>query len=293
MIFIKDFIRKKIIHEKVGIHIRMAGSGPPLLLLHGYPQTGYMWHKIVPHLAQKFSVVIADLRGYGDSDKPISDDSHSPYSKRAMAADVIAVMRSLGHDNFVVVGHDRGGRVAHRLARDYPDTITKLAVLDIIPTAAMYEASDKAFASSYYHWFFLIQPAPFPETLIGYDPEFFLKHKIGHWGRTKDAITDQAFSEYLRCFSNPDTIHASCEDYRAAATIDLEHDKNDVDQKLAIPVLALWGKIGFVGQHYDVLAEWKKCAIRVQGQALACGHFLAEEAPKQTSEALVNFFQKQ
>ena len=289
MVFITDFVHKKVINDGVGLHIRIAGNGPPLLLLHGYPQTGFMWHKVASNLAQKFSVIIADLRGYGDSDKPTTDVLHSTYSKRTMAADMIAVMRSLGHDSFAVAGHDRGGRVAHRLARDYPNAVTKLAVLDIIPTAAMYETSNKVFATSYYHWFFLIQPAPFPETLIGHDPEFFLKHKIGHWGRTKDAITNEAFAEYLRCFSNPDTIHASCEDYRAAATIDLEHDENDAYKKLTIPVLALWGKTGFVGQNYDVLGEWKKCADQVQGQAVSGGHFLAEEAPKETSTALVNF----
>ena len=290
MTFIKDFVNKKVINDGVGLHIRIAGNGPPLLLLHGYPQTGFMWHKIASDLTQNFSVIIADLRGYGDSDKPTTDVLHSTYSKRTMAADMIAVMRSFGHDSFAVAGHDRGGRVAHRLARDYPNAVTKLAVLDIIPTAAMYETSNKVFASSYYHWFFLIQPAPFPETLIGHDPEFFLKHKIGHWGRTKDAITHEAFAEYLRCFSNPDTIHASCEDYRAAATIDLEHDKNDASKKIAMPVLALWGKTGFVGQNYDVLGEWKKCASQVQGQAVSGGHFLAEEAPKETSTALVHFF---
>ena len=209
----------------------MAGTGPPLLLLHGYPQTGYMWHKIAPALASQFSVVIPDLRGYGDSDKPETDANHSPYSKRAMAADMMALMTALGHDHFAVAGHDRGGRVAHRLARDNPDAVTHLAVLDIAPTEAMYGTTDKAFATAYYHWFFLIQPAPFPETLIGHDPEFFLHHKTGHWGRTKGAITDQAFAEYLRCFSNPATIHASCEDYRAAASIDLDHDAADSGQK--------------------------------------------------------------
>ncbi|MDC0337837.1 alpha/beta hydrolase, partial [Alphaproteobacteria bacterium] len=234
MDFTTDFTSRKIIHDGVGIHCRMAGMGPPLLLLHGYPQTGYMWHKIAPALASQFNVVIPDLRGYGDSDKPQTDTNHSPYSKRAMAADMMAVMTALGHDHFAVAGHDRGGRVAHRLARDYPDAVTHLAVLDIVPTEAMYGTTDKAFATAYYHWFFLIQPAPFPETLIGQDPAFFLHHKTGHWGRTKGAITDQAFAEYLRCFSNPATIHASCEDYRAAASIDLDHDAADRGEKLAM-----------------------------------------------------------
>ena len=292
MDFTTDFISSTNIHNGVGIYFRMAGTGPPLLLLHGYPQTGYMWHKIAPALASQFSVVIPDLRGYGDSDKPETDAHHSPYSKRAMAADMIALMTRLGHDHFAVAGHDRGGRVAHRLARDNPDAVTHLAVLDIAPTEAMYGATDKAFATAYYHWFFLIQPAPFPETLIGHDPEFFLHHKTGHWGRTKGAITDQAFAEYLRCFKNPATIHASCEDYRAAASIDLDHDAADNGKKLKMPVLALWGDIGFVGKHYDVIAEWQNYAGHVEGQSINSGHFLAEEAPDQTLAALIRFFTK-
>ena len=290
MEFTTDFTNSTNIHDGVGIHFRMAGMGPPLLLLHGYPQTGYMWHKIAPALASQFSVVIPDLRGYGDSEKPETDVNHSPYSKRVMAADMMALMKALGHDHFAVAGHDRGGRVAHRLARDYPDAVTHLAVLDIAPTEVMYNTTDKAFATAYYHWFFLIQPAPFPETLIGHDPEFFLHHKIGHWGRTKGAITDQAFAEYLRCFKNPATIHASCEDYRAAASIDLDHDVADNGKKLAMPVLALWGDIGFVGKRYDVIGEWQKYASHVEGQAVNSGHFLAEEAPDQTLAALTRFF---
>src|SRR6056300_746239 len=290
--FADSFIGMRIEHEGVGIHLRVAGNGPPLLLLHGYPQTGYMWHKIAPQLAQQFSVVIPDLRGYGDSDKPQTDATHSPYSKRAMAADMMALMTRLGHDHFAVAGHDRGGRVAHRLARDNPDAVTHLAVLDIAPTKAMYGTTDKAFATAYYHWFFLIQPAPFPETLIGHDPEFFLHHKTGHWGRTKGAITDQAFAESLRCFSNPETIHASCEDYRAAASIDLDHDRADADQKLTMPVLALWGEQGFVGQTYDVVKEWQLVAKDVRGHAVPGGHFLAEESPVETVAALTRFFTK-
>ena len=288
--FTDRFLNMRIDHDGVGIHLRVAGNGPPLLLLHGYPQTGYMWHKIAPQLAQQFSVIIPDLRGYGDSDKPPTDARHSPYSKRAMAADMIAVMQALGHERFTVAGHDRGGRVAHRLARDYPDAVIRLAVLDIVPTAAMYEATDKVFATAYYHWFFLIQPAPFPENLIGQDPAFFLQHKTGHWGRTEGAITTAAFAEYLRCFSNPATIHASCEDYRAAASIDLEHDAADAGKKLAMPVLALWGDIGFVGGYYDVIGEWRQVADHVQGQAISGGHFLAEESPAETIAALTAFF---
>ena len=290
MQFERDFTTKTIYHGDIGIHVRYAGSGPPLLLLHGYPQTGYMWHKIAPRLAKTFSVVIPDLRGYGDSDKPPTDATHAPYSKRAMAADMMAVMQALGHSRFAVAGHDRGGRVAHRLARDHAAAVTHLAVLDIAPTAAMYEATDKTFATAYYHWFFLIQPAPYPETMIGHDPQFFLEHKTGQWGRTSGAITAPAFAEYLRCFSNPATIHASCEDYRAAASIDLVHDAADADTKLAMPVLALWGEIGFVGRAYDVVAEWQKVAHEVRGHSIPGGHFLAEESPDETCDALIAFF---
>ena len=221
MPFTPDFKSQKIDHNGVKIALRFAGTGPALLLLHGYPQTGYIWHKIAPLLAKDFTVVVADLRGYGDSDKPATSGDHAVYSKRTMAADMIAVMAALGHQRFFVAGHDRGGRVAHRLARDYPQAVKKLAVLDIAPTAMMYHTTDIQFATSYYHWFFLIQPAPFPETLIGHDPKFFLESKMRHWGKDRTAITDDAFDDYLRCFSNPDTIHASCEDYRASASIDL------------------------------------------------------------------------
>ena len=290
MQFERDFKTKTIYHGDIGIHVRYAGSGPPLLLLHGYPQTGYMWHKIAPRLAKTFSVVIPDLRGYGDSDKPPTDATHAPYSKRAMAADMMAVMQALGHSRFAVAGHDRGGRVAHRLARDHAAAVTHLAVLDIAPTAAMYEATDKTFATAYYHWFFLIQPAPYPETMIGNDPQFFLEHKTGQWGRTSGAITASAFAEYLRCFSNPATIHASCEDYRAAASIDLAHDAADAHTKLAMPVMALWGEIGFVGRAYDVIAEWQKVAHNVRGHSIPGGHFLAEESPDETCDALITFF---
>ena len=290
MHFEQDFTLNKVTANGVGINYRRAGSGPPLLLLHGYPQTHYMWHKIAPTLARHFTVIAADLRGYGDSDKPESDTTHSPYSKRVMAADMATLMMQLGYQRFAVAGHDRGGRVAHRLARDYPDMVSRLAVLDIAPTAAMYEQTDMRFATAYYHWFFLIQPAPLPERMIGADPHFYLSQKSGQWGRTTGAMTDAAFAEYLRCFSKPETIHASCEDYRAAATIDLEHDAADAERKLTMPVLALWGAKGFVGSQYDVLEEWRQVAHDVTGHGVPGGHYLPEEAPDETVTALLNFF---
>ena len=276
--------------KNINIAICSKGAGPPLLLLHGYPQTGYMWHKIAPRLAEDFTVVVADLRGYGDSDKPTSSEDHAVYSKRAMAADMMEVMTALGHSQFFIAGHDRGGRVAHRLARDYPQAVTKLAVLDIAPTAMMYDTTDMHFATSYYHWFFLIQPAPFPETLIGSDPKFFLESKMQHWGKDRSAITNDAFDEYLRCFSNPDTIHASCEDYRASASIDLEHDVADVGLKLDIPLLVLWGATAMVGNKYDMLCAWREVATDVTGFAVPGGHYLPEEAPDETYQALLDFF---
>jgi haloacetate dehalogenase len=276
--------------DDIRIAFRRAGDGPPLLLLHGYPQTNMMWHKIAPALAAHFTVIAADLRGYGDSSTPDSNAEHSPYSKRAMAADMVRLMGDLGHDRFMVAGHDRGGRVAHRMARDHADRVTRIAVLDIAPTAAMYSQTDMRFATAYYHWFFLIQPAPLPERMIGADPEFFLRSKCGQWGRTEGAITDEAFAEYLRCFQRPETVHAMCEDYRAAAGIDLIHDAVDADTPLAMPLLALWGIDGFVGTNYDVLAEWRQVAKDVNGHGVPGGHYLPEEAPDETLAALVTFF---
>ena len=276
--------------ENINIAVCTKGDGPPLLLLHGYPQTGYIWHKIAPMLAKDFTVVVADLRGYGDSDKPTTSADHAVYSKRAMAADMIAVMAALGHQQFFVAGHDRGGRVAHRLARDYPQAVERLAVLDIAPTAMMYDTTDMQFATNYYHWFFLIQPAPFPETLIGHDPKFFLESKMRHWGKDRSAITEDAFDDYLRCFSNPDTIHASCEDYRASASIDLEHDAADAGQKLDIPLLVLWGATAMVGNKYDMLAAWREVAFDVSGFSVPGGHYLPEESPDETYQALLDFF---
>ena len=270
----------------------VGGSGPPLLLLHGYPQTHAMWHRIAPALARRHTVVCADLRGYGDSSKPPTDASHAPYAKRAMAADMVAAMRALGHPRFRLVGHDRGGRVAHRLAVDHPGAVEKVAVLDIAPTLAMYEKTDRAFATAYYHWFFLIQPFDLPERMIGADPVGYLRTKIGGWGSGGTAFFDpRALAEYERCFSDPATIHATCEDYRAAASIDLEHDDADraAGRRVRCPLLALWGERGVVHRLFDPLAEWRAVADDVRGRPLPCGHYLAEEAPDATLAELDAF----
>ena len=285
---LESFSRQTFNARNTSIAYRIAGHGPPILLLHGYPQTMFMWHLVADKLVGDFTVILADLRGYGDSGKPPTDSSHSPYSKRNMANDMAQLMDYLGHESFHLVGHDRGGRVAHRLARDHSAHIQSLTVLDIAPTAGMYAATDMAFARAYYHWFFLIQPAPLPETLIGGNPEFYLRHKIGSWGHVSDAHTPEAMADYLRCFTS-ETIHASCEDYRAAATIDLIHDADDADKKLTMPVMALWGDKGVVGKTYDVIAEWKKVAENVAGSAAPSGHFIPEEAPDIFLEAFYSF----
>jgi haloacetate dehalogenase len=277
-----DFERLSIKTTGVTINALKAGKGSPVLLLHGYPQTHVMWHKIAPRLAQEFTIVTPDLRGYGDSSKPADGDNHVGHCKRATAQDQVEVMEQLGFSRFAVVGHDRGARVAQRLALDHAERVAKLAVLDIVPTHYVYSHVDKTLATAYYHWFFLIQPAPFPETLIGANPEFYLNSLLGIGRLKPHAITPEAFAEYLRCFRDPATINATCEDYRAAATIDLVHDEADRDRKIACPVLALWGEKAFLQKHYDVLAVWRQRATNVTGKALPCGHFLAEEAPEET-----------
>jgi len=285
------FERKQIEVSGANINLVHGGNGPPVLLLHGYPQTHSIWHKLAPRLARKYTIVAADLRGYGDSSKPAGLPDHSNYSKRSMALDQVEVMQALGYHAFHLVGHDRGARVAHRLALDHPGRVNKLAVLDICPTLSMYEHSDRAFAKAYFHWFFLIQPAPFPETLIGADPEFFIKYQMGRRHGGLQAFAPAAMAEYLRCFSNPATIHATCEDYRAAESIDLEHDAADRPRKLDCPVLALWGKHGVIEQQFDCLAEWRAAAHDVRGEALDCGHYLPEEQPQEVARRLETFLQ--
>jgi haloacetate dehalogenase len=268
------------------IHARVGGAGPPLLLLHGYPQTHAIWHRVAPRLAERFTVVATDLRGYGDSEAPPTAPDHAPYAKRAMAQDQVEVMEALGFERFHLVGHDRGGRVAHRLALDHPARVRTVTVLDIAPTRHMYEGTGFEFARAYFHWFFLIQPAPFPERLIGADPAFYLRTVMSR-GRAGLGIFDPAaFAEYVRCFDEA-TIAASCEDYRAAATIDLAHDRADEDRRVTAPLLALWGRHGVVERCFDALAAWRARAVDVAGEALECGHYVPEEAPDALLERLL------
>lgn len=272
------------------IRLRTGGSGPPLLLLHGYPQTHALWHKVAPRLAGRFTVVAADLRGYGDSGKPETTTDHAPYSKRAMAQDMAEVMTALGHETFYLAGHDRGARVSHRLALDHADRVRKLAVLDIAPTREMYRDTTDLFARLYWHWFFLITPAPFPERMIGSDPDAYWLKKCGTGSAGLSPFTQEALAEYLRCFRDPATIHASCEDYRAAATIDIAHDDADGDRKLDCPLLVLWGKNGVIEKCFDALALWRERASDVRGHALPGGHYLAEECPDLVADELERFF---
>jgi haloacetate dehalogenase len=276
--------------SRVTIRAALGGQGPPLLLLHGHPQTHITWRKVAPSLAAQFTVVAADLRGYGDSSKPDGGENHNAYAKRTMARDQVLLMSALGHRRFDVVGHDRGGRVAHRMALDYPDAITRLAVVDIAPTATMYARTNKEFATRYFWWFFLIQPAPLPERLIGADPEFFLRKHLEAQTKAPGAIEPEAFAEYLRCYNDPATRHAICEDYRAAATIDLEHDAKDADARIKAPLLAIWGANSTVGALYDVLETWREKATKVSGRALPCGHAVQEEQPNEFVTELKAFF---
>ncbi len=286
------FESRRIATAGAEIHCVIGGSGPPLLLLHGYPQTHAMWHRIAPRLAERFTVVCGDLRGYGDSSKPEGGARSVNYSKRAMAADQVELMRALGFARFRLAGHDRGGRVSHRLCVDHPTAVERVAVLDISPTRIMYGKTDQAFATAYYHWFFLTQPFDLPEKLIGADPGYYLRKKTGGWGSAPNIFDPRAFAEYERCFRDPATIHATCEDYRAAASIDLEHDAADVtaERRVACPLLVLWGDKGVVHRFFDPVADWKSVAADVRGRALHAGHYLAEEVPEETLAELQAFF---
>lgn len=278
----------------LNIHCRIGGEGPPLLLLHGHPQTHVIWHKVADQLAENFTVVAADLRGYGDSDKPPASEASASYSKRIMARDQLLLMQSFGFAQFSVLAHDRGARVAHRLALDHPDAVSRMVLLDIAPTLAMYTQANEEFARAYWHWFFLIRPTPLPETLIEADPENYLRTVMGTRSAGMGPFTDDAFSEYLRCLKLPGAAIAICEDYRASAGLDLEHDQADIDagNKLKCPLLALWGEKGTVGRCFSPLHEWQKVALNVEGNALASGHYIAEEIPELLLEYTLDFLKQ-
>ncbi|MET9797693.1 alpha/beta fold hydrolase [Nocardiopsis alba] len=276
------------------IRAAVGGRGPALLLLHGHPQTHATWREVAPELARDFTVVATDLRGYGDSTSPESEPDHASYSKRAMAADQVEVMRLLGHERFAVVGHDRGGRVAHRMALDHPEVVDRLAVMDIAPTATMYDRTDREFATRYFWWFFLIQPSPLPETMIAGATETYLRAHLRGQSRTEGVPNEDLVQEYLRCYRDPETVRAICEDYRAAAGIDLEHDRHDTERGHLVtrPLLALWGARGTVGRLYDVAATWREvCSGPVTGSAMDCGHLLQEERPAELVSRLRAFLQ--
>ena len=284
--------QKKFVKVKKGkIFCKVKGNGQPLLLLHGYPQTHLMWRKIAPELSKYFTIIVADLRGYGNSLVLKGDPKHKNYSKREMAKDMIQLMVKLGYKKFFVAGHDRGGRVAHRMARDFRSKILALSVLDICPTLDMYEHTNKQFAKSYFHWFFLIQPAWLPESMIINDPRKWMKNCLDKWsGNHRFGKVEK---EYLKSFKQKKRIHASCEDYRASASIDLEHDKKDRNKKLNIPIQVLWGKSGVIGKQFDSLKIWQKYSKKkIYGTGINSGHFIPEQNPKETIKNLKKFFNK-
>jgi haloacetate dehalogenase len=272
------------------IHVCYGGAGPPVLLLHGIPQTHVMWRKVAPSLARDFTVVATDLRGYGDSSKPQSTPDHAPYSKRAMARDQVEVMRRLGFERFFLAGHDRGARCAYRLALDHPERVLKLAVLDIVPTGDAFRRTDARLALAYWIWFLLAQPQDVPERIVGLNPRFFLDYMLDHWSSNASCFSEDLRTEYLRSFCRRETIHAICEEYRASSTLDREHDEADRGRRrIMCPVLALWSRQGFLETWDDVLATWREWAYDVRGRAIDCGHFLAEEAPEETIRELRAF----
>jgi haloacetate dehalogenase len=289
MALLQGFEQGTIETSGATINYVAAGVGEPILLLHGYPETHVCWHRVAPELAKRYRVVCADLRGYGGSSKPEGLPDHSNYSKRAMGLDMVELMRTLGHHSFHLVGHDRGGRVAHRLTRDHETNVRTLTVLDVSPTLKMFESTNLAFATAYYHWFMMLQPPPLPEKMLAGQVPFNILGRVGRTEPDLSAFDPQAIDAYVRAFADPRAIHASCEDYRAAGTIDLEHDRADRGRKINTPVLALWGARAVVGKLFDCLVDWREVANRVTGRAIDCGHFLPEEAPLETLAEIERF----
>jgi haloacetate dehalogenase len=287
----KNFKQDVIEVNGVNINYKIGGKGEPLLLLHGYPQSHVLWRKIAPLFAENYTVICSDLRGYGDSDKPQSDKKHLTYSKKTMGLDQNELMKKLGFNEYFLVGHDRGGRVAHRMAIDFKENIKKISVLDIVPTSHVFKNTNAILAKRYYHWFFLIQSYPLPETMIGNDPEYYIRSKLQMWGANNEYLTEEIIQEYLRCFTT-ETIQASCEDYRAGASIDLVHHEEDFDKKISCPLQVLWGSKATIEELYDPIKVWKEWALNVEGQSIDCGHFLPEESPVETYNAIINFFKK-
>jgi haloacetate dehalogenase len=284
------FARKRIDCGEATINCVVAGNGPPVLLLHGFPQNLAEWARVAPLLAEKFTVVCADLRGYGDSSKPKCAADRANYSFRTMAADQVALMKALGFERFHLVGHDRGGRTGHRLALDRPDAVLSLAVLDIVPTYAMFMDTNRHVAGAYWHWYFLSLPEPFPERLIGHDADYFYETCIAGWGAMGIANFDpEMLADYRRCWRDPAMIHGSCSDYRAAATIDLEHDAADIDKKVQCPTLAFWGAAGLMNKYFNLAAEWKKRCADVRPASLPGGHFFVDQFPAETAKILAEF----
>jgi haloacetate dehalogenase len=286
------FERRRVRSSETEIDLVIGGSGPPLLLVHGYPQTKAMWHKVAPDLAERFTVVAPDLRGYGASGKPPDGEDSAAYSKRAMARDLVEVMAALGFSSFRLVGHDRGARVCYRLALDHPACVTRLVLLDIVPTYEQFSRVTRTSALGSYHWYFLAQPRGFPERLIGHDPEFFLRHALETWCQTPGAFTAEAMAEYVTAFRDPAVVHATCEDYRAGATIDFALDEADLKsgRRVECPLLVLWGDRGRPHKRTDVVEIWKRWATDVRGEGLDCGHFIPEEAPAAVTERILAFF---
>jgi haloacetate dehalogenase len=284
------FHRRRIDVGEATINFVVAGDGPPLLMLHGFPQNLAMWARVAPILAETFTVVCADLRGYGDSSKPRCAPDHSNYAFRAMATDQVAVMRELGFDRFHVIGHDRGGRTAHRMVLDWPGVVASLTVLDIVPTYAMFMETNPYVASAYWHWYFLSQPEPLPERMIGLDPDFFFETCLVGWGATRIEDFDQRMlADYRRCWRNPEMIHGSCSDYRAAAAIDLEHDGIDIEKKVSCPTLVFFGSNGTMARCFDIPAAWRKRCANVYVESLPGGHFFVDQYPRETARILTRF----